>query len=88
MSKKSNKKKFETPPLLLFEVRINVFNNGDINVMGFPNSLDVALNIMDQAKNTVVKYFIQQAKENRLNDRNVVDGGNIIVPKKGLVKLN
>jgi hypothetical protein len=74
--------------LPLFQVRINVFNNGDINVMGFPNSLDVALNTMDQAKNTVVKYFIQQAKENRLNDRNVVDGGNIIVPKKGLLKLN
>lgn len=71
----------------LFAVRINVFNNGDINVMGFPNNLDMALQTMDQAKNTVVKYFIQQAKENRLNDQNVIDGGNIIIPKKGLLKL-
>jgi len=43
---------------------------------------------MDRAKNTVVKYFVQQAKENRLNDQNVIDGGNIIVPKKGLLKIN
>lgn len=56
--------------------------------MGFPNSLDAALNIMDAGKNVLVRHFIQQAKENRLNDQNVIDGGNIIVPKKGLVKLN
>lgn len=88
MGKKSNKKKSNTPPAPLFQVRITGLSDGSINVMGFPNDLNMALSIMDQAKNTVVKYFIQHAKENRLNDRNVVDGGNIIVPKKGIVKLN
>lgn len=88
MSKKGNKKLKKPAPVPLFVVRINVFNNGDINVTGFPSSLDMALDTMDRAKNAIVKYFLQQAKKNRLNDQNVVDGGNIIVPKKGLVKLN
>lgn len=88
MGKKGNKKKYKTPPAPLFQVRITVLSDGGINVMGFPKDLNAALSIMDQGKNTVVKWFIQQAKENRLNNRNVVDGGNIIVPKKGIVKLN
>jgi len=87
MGKKSNKKKSNTPPLPvpLFQIRINVMNNGAINVQGFPKNLDMALKTMDEGKNAVVKWFIQQAKENRLNDHNIVDGGNIIVPKKGLL---
>ena len=88
MGKKSNKKFKKSPPVPLFAVRINVFNDGSINVMGFPTRLDAALQVMDMAKNTMVKHFIQQAKENRLNDQNVIDGGNIIVPKKGLLKIN
>ncbi len=87
MGKKSNKKQYKAPPAPLFQVRITALSDGSINVMGFPKDLNAALSIMDQGKNTVVQYFIQQAKENRLNDRNVVDGGNIIVPKKGLLKL-
>jgi len=87
MGKKSNKKNYKTPAAPLFQVRITALSDGSINVMGFPKNLDMALKIMDEGKNTVVKYFIQQAKENRLNDRNVVDDGNIIVPKKGLLKL-
>lgn len=83
MSKKGNKK---ARPVPLFAVRINVFNNGDINVMGFPNNLDMALGTMDRAKNTVVKYFIEKAKEGRLSDQNTVDGGNIIVPQKGILE--
>lgn len=89
ISKKSNKKKSNTPPMPvpLFQIRINVMNNGAINVQGFPKNLDLALNAIDQGKNAVVKWFIQQAKENRLNNYNIVDGENIIVPKKGLLKL-
>lgn len=87
MGKKSNKKKSNTPPLPvpLFQIRINVMNNGAINVQGFPKNLDMALKTMDEGKNAVVKWFIQQAKENRFNNYNIVDGGNIIVPKKGLL---
>ena len=88
MSKKSNKNYKKPTSVPIGVVRINVFSDGGINVMGFPSRLDAALEIMDQAKNTVVKYFISQAKENRLNDSNVVDSGNIIVPKKGIVKLS
>jgi len=43
MGKKSNKKFKKSPPMPLFAVRINVFNDGSINVMGFPNGLDAAL---------------------------------------------
>jgi len=66
----------------LYSIRINFFSDGSLNVNGFPNSLDMALSSMDQAKNTVIKYFIKAAKENRLNDQNIVDGGNIVVPKR------
>ena len=89
MSKKINKKKFKKPaPVPVCQIRINFLSNGSVNVQGFPNNLDMALNLIDQAKNIVVKWFIQKAKENRLNDKNTVDAGNIVVPKGVLIKPN
>lgn len=66
---------------------INGCNSNTVSVNGFPRSLDIATDILDQGKRILVNYFVNAAKSGKLDDKNVIDGGNIFVPDKKLVSL-
>ncbi len=61
-------------------VTVQFFSNGTLSLSGFPNGLDNALVCMDAAKNAVVKYFIDAAKEGRLDDQGYVAKKRITEP--------
>lgn len=90
MSQKQAKRdrKQSVIPTPVYSVTISFMSDNTVSVNGFPRSLDVATDILDQGKRVLVNYFVNAAKDGKLDDKNVVDGGNILVPDKKLVSLS
>jgi hypothetical protein len=74
-------------PTAVHQITISLMNNGTVNVSGFPMSYPVALQMMLDGQRAIVGWFMKAAKEGRMNDQMVVDGSNILVPDKKLVRI-
>ncbi len=66
---------------MICKMEIVQFNDGYLEVRGIPASFDMAKNMLIGADQTICNMFIQCAKENKLNDQNVIDGSRIVVAK-------
>ena len=75
-------------PELQMQVTINVMKDGRIGVGGFPTNFMQASQIMHAAHDSVMNYFIEQAKAGKLDDKGTVIESKIIQPKKPILKLN
>lgn len=58
---------------------IDVFDNGVVQVKGFPMDFSNAISLMYAGTTAVVNYFLSKAREGNLDDRGRVDE-RIIVP--------
>jgi len=63
-------------------------DNGEVNVNGFPNNFELALSYMNAANHVIMKYFIELAKDGRLDENNNLIEKNIISPEGKLVDGN
>ena len=54
----------------VFQIKINVMPDGNINVDGFPNDHTAISAIMEKAGREVNRYFIELAKKGQLDDFN------------------
>lgn len=51
-----------------FEVRIQVFPDGRVEVIGFPDNFMVAMDVLQAAEKRVALFFIASAKDGRVDD--------------------
>ena len=72
-------------PQPIAQIKITLMDNGSVNVNGFPNNLELALSYMTAGNIAVVKYFVQLAKDGRLDENNNLIENNILSPKGKLV---
>jgi hypothetical protein len=70
------------------ELKIVQFADGYVEARNIPASLDMAKGMLHAADRAICAMFIRLAKENRLNEHNVIDGGRVVVPKPGLFGPN
>lgn len=83
--KKVNNKPIGPAPGI--HVRINVMTDGSINVNGFPKDHEMTSEIFEKAQRVVNKYFIELAKQGKLDDFNRVKTSNILMPNKRIVPV-
>ena len=68
------------------QITIDVYDDMNVNVKGFPNNHQVALMVMSNALISVADWFIQE-KERGMNNAIVRAKPNIIVPSVDLSKI-
>ena len=66
---------------VIAKMEIVQFADGYCEVRSIPASFDMAMGMLSVAISTVCGMFIGLAKENKLNDQNVIDGSRIVVAK-------
>jgi len=75
----------QQPAMPVYSITISIMSDNQVMVKGFPKSLDLCTGILDQGKKAIIDHFIEAAKDGKLNDQNVIDGGKILVPDKRIV---
>lgn len=68
----------------VFMIEITQFEDGYVELRGgIPTSFDVAIGMLFAGIRVVCNMFLRCAKENKLNDQNVIDGSRIVTVKPG-----
>lgn len=80
--KKNNK---PVVPTVAIQIKINVLSDGSMRVFGFPKHHDTASQMLEMATRVVNKYFIQKAKEGKLDDDNQETESKILMPDKRII---
>ena len=77
-------------PKVTLRIDIELLDNGQIRVNGFPKNTQQAVNIMNAATGTIINYFIEKAKDGEIDqlgnviDSKIIKPDNLIVlPPKG-----
>ena len=74
-----------TEPRVSLRIGIEILDNGQISVNGFPKNAQQAIQIMNAATGTIINYFIEKAASGNLDERGNVTDENIIKPKGNII---
>jgi len=67
------------------EIKIQIFADNRIEVMGFPSSYHDAMNIMTAGLRRVANYFISMANEGKLDEKLSIKQNAIIQAKPNII---
>jgi len=88
MSEKNAKeqRRMEQP---VIRIGIEVYQDGRVDVTGFPTNMDKAISIMLAGVHRVNNHFVQLGKEGKLDEHNNIVQSRIVKPSPAdLAKLN
>lgn len=71
-------------PTPVVQIKITLMSDGAMNVNGFPTELEIALAIMQDAIAAIVKHFVEEAKEGKLDHDNSFMEDKILTPGNGV----
>lgn len=74
-----------TDPKVALNITIEILDNDQIRVNGFPKNLQGAINIMNAATGTIINYFLEKARDGVLDPAGNVIESNIIKPDNLIV---
>lgn len=69
-------------PVPVKTILVHVMSDGQVAVSKFPKNFKIANRIMEEAHRAVNKYFVDKAREGRVDDLGNVDGSGIVVTSK------
>jgi len=72
-------------PKVTLKIDIELLDNGQIRVNGFPKNTQQAVNIMNAATGTIINYFIEKAKDGEIDQMGNVIDSKIIKPDNLIV---
>ena len=74
-----------TEPKVTLRIGIEILDNGNIRVNGFPKNTQQAIQIMNAATGTIINYFMEKAVAGELDEMGNVTSSNIIKPDNLIV---
>ena len=74
-------------PKIELKVTIEILENNQIRVNGFPKNTQQAINLMNAATGTIINYFLEKASAGEIDMHGNVIESNIIKPKNNLIVL-
>ena len=74
-----------TDPKVTIKIDIEVLDNNQIKVNGFPKNAQQAINIMNAATGTIINYFIEKARNGEVDQMGNITDSNIIKPDNLIV---
>ena len=75
------------PQDIAVTMRVLLYKDGSMEVKGFPGDLRLALDMLNKAQGQVVKFFVDKAKTNELDDNYCINRNAVVVPKPQLIKF-
>ena len=85
MNKIKNQIKELHQPKPVHEIKIQIFADNRIEVMGFPNNYHAAMDLMNAGLRRVMNHFVFLAKEGKLDDKLNIKKSNIIQNQKPIL---
>ena len=73
------------PAKPIHEIKIQIFMDNHIEVMGFPSNYNAAMDIMTAGLRRVANYFLSLAKEGLLDDKMNIKKNRIIQNQKPIL---
>jgi len=67
-------------PKVTLKIIIELLDNDQLRVNGFPKNTQQAINIMNAATGTLINYFIEKARDGEVDEMGNVTESNIIKP--------
>lgn len=61
-------------------IRIEVYKDGRVEVMGFPFNFNAAMEVMTAGMKRLTSYFVGMAKEGKLDDNLTIEQSRIVKP--------
>ena len=74
-----------TDPKVTLKITIEILDNDQIRVNGFPKNTQQAINLMNAATGTIVNYFVEKARSGDVDEMGNVTESNIIKPDNLIV---
>jgi len=74
-----------TEPKVALRISIELLDNDQIRVNGFPQNVQQAIQIMNAATGTIINFFIEKAVAGELDQMGNVSSSNIIKPDNLIV---
>jgi hypothetical protein len=72
-------------PKVTLKITIDILDNDQIRVNGFPKNAQQAINIMSAATGTIVNYFVEKARNGEVDAMGSIIDSNIIKPDNLIV---
>jgi len=72
----------------VYEIKIQIFKDNRIEVLGFPANYHVAMDLMTAGLRRVANYFMNMATEDKLDDKMNIKQNLIIQNQKPIVGFN
>lgn len=70
----------ETAPYPVVNIQIILFDNGSLNINGFPAKLGFAIEVMQNATTAIINHFIKGAKGGKLDENNAFENNKTLAP--------